>query len=254
MAVIKTGKGRLNSRTAFFSNKIQNRARFTDSYIYRDTPRRMKLRLPLTCLATTCLLAAPIAAQAGDLTVTVTDTAGKPVASAVIAFKPAAGGALSSADRQGPFVLAQKNIKFNPFVLAVPVGSTVNFPNQDRVNHHVYSFSAVQPFQFPLYGQGQTRSLRFDHPGPVAIACNIHDSMSAYVRVVDTPYYATTDATGRVTLKDLPETAGTLSVWQPLMDAPEHSAVRTTTPGKGSSTQTFTVKIRAAAMPASSAY
>ncbi len=212
----------------------------------------------ITCLTLASLIAVPVAfadtALATDLSVIVKDAAGRPVASAVVTFKPAAGAALSAAERQGPFVLAQKNIKFNPYVLAVPAGATVTFPNQDRVNHHVYSFSSVQPFQFPLYGQGQTRSLRFEHPGTVAIACNIHDSMSAYVRVVDTPYYATTDATGRVTLQDVPEGAGSLGVWQPLLDAPEHSVARTITPGKASSAQTFTVTIRAAAMPASGAY
>ena len=87
-------------------------------------------------------------------------------------------------------------MKFAPHVLAVPEGATVNFPNQDRVNHHVYSFSKVQPFQFPLYGQGKTRSMKFDHAGTVAVACNIHDSMSAYIRIVDTPYFAMTDASG----------------------------------------------------------
>lgn len=214
----------------------------------------MKLCLLKSCLAFACLIAAPVASFAGNLTVTVTDAAGKPVPAAVVTFKPAGGAVISAADRSAAFVLAQKNIKFNPYVLAVPVGSTVNFPNQDRVNHHVYSFSAVQPFQFPLYGQGKTRTLKFDHPGTVAIACNIHDSMSAYVRVVDTPFYATTDATGRVTLKAVPEGAGSLSVWQPMMDAPEHSVTRSMTAGKGDAAQAFTVKVRSAALPASGAY
>ncbi|HVZ29070.1 MAG TPA: hypothetical protein VG839_01665 [Asticcacaulis sp.] len=211
---------------------------------------RFLTRLSLVCAT---LSACAATAGAADLTVTVTDAKGKPVVSAVVTFTPNGGATLSAADRAGPFTMAQKNIHFDPFVLAVPVGATVNFPNQDRVNHHVYSFSPVQPFQFPLYGHGQTRSLKFEHEGTVALACNIHDSMSAYVRVVATPYFATTDATGHVSLTGLPETAGTLAVWQPLLDAPEHSVAKPVTL-KGSAVQTFTVKIKPAPVAASTAY
>ncbi|MBW8732779.1 MAG: hypothetical protein JF571_00445 [Asticcacaulis sp.] len=197
-----------------------------------------------------CLFAAP-SAGAGSLAVAVTDAGGKPVPSAVVAFMPASGGA--APDKSGPYVLAQKNIRFAPYVLAVPVGATVDFPNQDRVNHHVYSFSPVQPFQFPLYGPGKKRALRFDHPGTVALACNIHDSMAAYIRVVDAPYFATTDEQGRVTL-DLPAGAGTLSVWQPQLDAPEHSVSRKITLSVGNAQQTFGVKLRGEALPSGGAY
>lgn len=197
-----------------------------------------------------CLFMAP-PAGAGSLGVTVTDPGGKPVPSAVVSFDPASGGAPS--DKGGAYVMAQKSIRFAPYVLAVPVGATVDFPNQDRVNHHVYSFSPVQPFQFPLYGPGKKRSLRFDHPGTVALACNIHDSMSAYVRVVDAPYFATTDEQGRVTL-DVPAGPGTLSVWQPQLDAPEHSVSRKIAVSSSSVQQTFGVKLKGEALPSGGAY
>lgn len=200
-----------------------------------------------------CLFAAPASTLAADLVVAVTDAAGKPVPSAVVTFAPASTAAIPAGLKSAAYTLMQKNMKFAPYVLAVPQGATVNFPNQDRVNHHVYSFSKVQPFQFPLYGQGKTRTMKFDHAGTVAVACNIHDSMSAYIRVVDTPYFAMTDGSGRVTLKGVPETAGTLSVWQPLMDAPEHTVSRTLASGKVSP-QTFTVKVRGGGLPVSGAY
>jgi plastocyanin len=212
----------------------------------------MKLFLTRLSLVCACLFACASAAAAAGLSVTVADAHGKPVVSAVVTFTPAGGATVSAADRAGPFTMAQKNIHFDPFVLAVPVGATVNFPNQDRVNHHVYSFSPVQPFQFPLYGKGQTRSLKFDHEGTVALACNIHDSMSAYIRVVATPYYAVTDAAGHVTLAGLPDSAGTLAVWQPMLDAPEHSVSRPL--AKGAGPQAFAVKIKPAPMAASGAY
>jgi plastocyanin len=205
--------------------------------------------LPLIILLP-CLSAAPLAGAA-SLGVTVTDAGGKPVASAVVTFDPDAGG--DAPDKGGTYVMAQKGIKFAPYVLAVPLGATVDFPNQDRVNHHVYSFSPVQPFQFPLYGPGKKRSLRFDHPGTVALACNIHDSMSAYIRVVDAPYFATTDEHGRATL-DIPAGAGTLRVWQPQLDAPEHSVSRKINMSAGPAQQTFGVKLKGEALPSGGAY
>ncbi len=192
-------------------------------------------------------------ASAGDLSVTVNDASGKPVKDAVVTFTPDAGAAISAADRNGPFVMAQKNIMFAPFVLAVPVGATVSFPNQDRVNHHVYSFSPTQPFQLPLYGGGKTRSVTFTRAGTEALGCNIHDSMSAYIRVVATPYYATTDASGRVVIRGVPAGAGSLKVWQPMMDAPDHETGRAMTMPGANTAQAFSVKVHQM-MPMGGAY
>lgn len=213
----------------------------------------MKIVFARLFVLVACLITVPACALAGDLAVVVTDTAGKPVSSAVVTFTPTGGAAVPAGLRTAVYTLTQKSLKFTPYVLAVPQGATVNFPNQDRVNHHVYSFSKVQPFQFPLYGQGKTRTMKFDHAGTVAVACNIHDSMSAYIRVVDTPYFAMTDTSGRVTLKGVPDAAGTLVVWQPLMDAPEHAVSRALNAGK-SPAQTFVVKVRGGGLPISGAY
>ncbi len=185
-------------------------------------------------------------ASAGDLSVRVTDASGKPVRDAVVTFMPA-GGATAAVAKTGPYVMAQKNIKFAPFVLAVPQGATVSFPNQDKVNHHVYSFSPAQPFQLPLYGSGQMRSVKFDHPGTIALGCNIHDSMSAYIRVVDTPYFATTGDDGKVVLKDVPAGAGTLGVWQPLMDTATHQVSQALAMPAADAAQAVTIKVHAMA-------
>ena len=175
-------------------------------------------------------------AMAADLTVTVSSSSGKPVAFAVVTYVPAGGAAIPAAVKSKPFVMAQKNVQFTPY-------ATVAFPNMDRVNPHVYSFSPVQPFQFPLYGKGKSRTMKFDHPGTVALGCNIHDSMSAYIRVVDTPYYATTGADGRVTLS-VPEGGGSLAVWQPNLVAAEHQSAKSITVGKTPVTQAFSIKVR----------
>jgi len=200
----------------------------------------------LGALAAASAMGALSVASAGDLSVRVTDAAGRPVHDAVVTFVPA-GGVAPAAAKAGPYVMAQKNIKFAPFVLAVPQGATVSFPNQDKVNHHVYSFSPAQPFQLPLYGSGQTRSVKFDHPGTIALGCNIHDSMSAYIRVVDTPWFATTGDDGKVVLKDVPAGAGQIGVWQPLMDTPTHQVSQAFAMPEGDAVQAVSVKVHAMA-------
>ncbi|MFT4074211.1 MAG: hypothetical protein QM647_01685 [Asticcacaulis sp.] len=192
------------------------------------------------------------AAHAAALTVDVRNSGGAPVPFAVVTWTPATGTTIPATEKNKAFVMAQKNIQFAPFVLAVPVGATVAFPNEDRVNHHVYSFSPAQPFQFPLYGKGKSRTMSFPHPGTVALGCNIHDSMSAYIRVVNTPFYATTDASGRVSLT-VPDGAGTLAVWQPTLDAPEHQVSRPLTITGASMAQSFSLKVRELA-PAAGQY
>ncbi len=196
-------------------------------------------------MVATAVMGAFSVAHAGNLSVQIVDASGKPVRDAVVTFAPAGGGAAPA--KSGAYVMAQKNIKFAPFVLAVPQGATVSFPNQDRVNHHVYSFSPAQPFQLPLYGTGQTRSVKFDHAGTIALGCNIHDSMSAYIRVVDAPYFATTGDDGKVVLKDVPAGAGVLGVWQPLMDTQTHAVAQNLTMGAGDAAQTVAVKVHAMA-------
>jgi plastocyanin len=99
--------------------------------------------------------------------------------------------------------LTQKNKTFQPQVLAVPVGSTVTFPNLDPIFHNVFSLSGPQPFDLGLYRAGQTRTRTFQQPGAYRVFCNIHPEMTALVLVVPTPYAALADADGRFTL-DLP--------------------------------------------------
>ena len=184
-------------------------------------------------------------APAGDLTVNVSDTKGKPVRDAVITFTPSGVVVIPTKLRTAPYSISQKNLTFVPFVLAVPQGATVSFPNQDTVRHHVYSLSPVHPFQLPLYGPGQTRFVEFDQVGTVSLACDIHDSMKAFIRVVDTPWFATTGEDGEAVLKNVPVGTGQLSVWQPLMEGIKHEDSRSFAMDAGDATQAFTIKTRA---------
>ena len=164
------------------------------------------------------------AVSAAGVTVTVTGSDGRPVQGAVVTVTEP--GVPSAAPR-GPYVMAQQNIAFAPHLLIVPVGAVVKFPNFDQVRHHVYSFSTPKKFELKLYGRDETKSVQFDKPGVVAIGCNIHDSMSAFIFVSATPYVAITDAAGRVRLNVAPSGRATLAVWHPSVRAPGNSRSQT---------------------------
>lgn len=166
------------------------------------------------------LLLFPALARAGDLTVRVTTSAGKPVADAVVMVRPEAGPARKAIRFEWPYRMAQQNMQFTPFVLIVPVGAEVSFPNLDMVLHHVYSFSPAKTFQLKLYGHDETRLVRFDKPGVVAVGCNIHDGMVGFIRVVDTPFAAKSNAAGEATISDLPAGRAVVTVWHPYLKAP----------------------------------
>ena len=184
---------------------------------------RNVLPIPAAIVATLTLAGALCFAgdaAAADLTVTVRGDDGAPLADAVVMVHPAGGAGPVSAIRYSwPMTMTQQNIAFNPYVLIVPVGSTVGFPNKDKVRHHVYSFSAAKKFELKLYGQQEERTITFDKAGVVALGCNIHDSMIGYIYVADTPYAGKTNDAGQAVIRGLPGGAGTLSVWHPDMRA-----------------------------------
>jgi plastocyanin len=113
----------------------------------------------------------------------------------------------------GRAVLDQRNETFVPYVLAVTVGSTVAFPNSDRVYHNVFSLSKPRRFDLGRYPKGQSRSVRFDQPGVVRVFCEIHSHMNAFILVFAHRYFATTDAEGRYRIEGVPPGTYTLAAW-----------------------------------------
>ncbi|MBI4640274.1 MAG: hypothetical protein HY731_06240 [Candidatus Tectomicrobia bacterium] len=95
-----------------------------------------------------------------------------------------------------PAQMKQKNLSFSPSLLPILVGATVEFPNEDTVYHHIYSFSKPKRFDLGLYKPGESRSALFDKTGVVKVFCNIHDFMTATILVLSSPYFATTDEKG----------------------------------------------------------
>lgn len=138
------------------------------------------------------------------------------VRNAVVAYWPRGGVQGLATSRTFTMTTARK--EFVPRVLAVPVGTSVQFPNQDPILHNVFSISGDNRFDLGLYRQGSGKAVTFKHPGLVRVFCNIHHSMVAYVRVLDTPFFAAPDAAGRFTLAGLPAGPGRLEVWHEQAD------------------------------------
>ena len=110
--------------------------------------------------------------------------------------------------------MAQKNKMFVPSVLAVGVGYTVAFPNLDPFFHNVFSYSKTKQIDLGRYPKGESQRVTFDKPGIVKIFCEIHFPMRAYVHVLQTPYFATSDEKGNFVIKNVGPGKYTLNVWQ----------------------------------------
>ncbi len=145
-------------------------------------------------LISVCLFANAAAACASGVVVQVNDSNGKPVADAVVYLEGEGGNGGAKAPKPGQ--IEQRGQKFIPLVTVVQTGAKIWFPNNDRVKHHIYSFSPAKKFDQKLYSGVAAPPQVFDKPGTVVLGCNIHDRMLAYVKVVDTPYFAKTDADG----------------------------------------------------------
>jgi len=157
-----------------------------------------------------------VAANAQAIDVSLTNDDGKPVGGAVVMFTPSVAGD-QQAESGGSFAINQKNVAFDPFITLVPVNSTVTFKNEDSVLHHVFSFSEAKRFDLELFGAAEPQDVVFDAPGIVSVGCNIHDGMIAYVFVSEAPYATQTNDDGQTVLENLPEGAGVLTIWHPLM-------------------------------------
>lgn len=110
----------------------------------------------------------------------------------------------------------QRREQFVPHVLAVTVGTVVDFPNNDLLFHNVMSLAPGNVFDLGRYPKGRSRSVRFDTPGIVPIVCDIHPHMSAYVLVFSHPFFSVTDAQGRYSLNNVPAGTHTVRVWSEL--------------------------------------
>lgn len=162
-------------------------------------------------VALACMSWCPSLALAATLSVQVIDAAGAPLEDAVVYAEPVSGQAPPKSVHA--VEIGQKNRAFFPLVTVVQAGTEISFPNFDTVKHHVYSFSPAKMFDLPLYSGKAAKPQLFDKAGTVVLGCNIHDQMIAYVQVVNTPYFAKTDASGKVRLDDVLPGKYALKAW-----------------------------------------
>lgn len=127
----------------------------------------------------------------------------------VVYLESAPRGAFEQ-NEPGRAVMDQRNETFVPHVLAVMTGTTVDFPNSDRIYHNVFSLSKTRSFDLGRYAVGRSQSVRFDRAGIVRVFCDIHSHMSAFILVFSHPFFAMTEADGRYRIENVP--AGTYNV------------------------------------------
>jgi plastocyanin len=168
-------------------------------------------RLPIVIAI---LLLPGLSARAGELKGTVKATGAKNSADAVVYVDAIAGKTFPAPSAH--VKIDQKNLVFNPHVLPVLVGTTVDFLNSDAILHNVFSpDKCADKFNLGSWPQGQTRSYTFKAPCVATLLCNVHPEMEGFVVVLPTPYFAVTDKTGAYTIKDVPDGSYTVKVWHP---------------------------------------
>ncbi len=150
-----------------------------------------------------------ISVKNGSVSGKVTDKRNKPSAGVVVYIKGVPGRT-----KRGTAKVSQKNKQFTPGLTVVPKGSTVAFPNNDKIFHNVFSVSRAARFDLGLYKSGSSKSVKMRREGEVDVYCNIHPKMIAKIKVVDSNYYAVTKADGTFRIDNVPPGTYTIVAWQ----------------------------------------
>jgi plastocyanin len=174
-----------------------------------------------------------------DVRAVIKDAKGEAVPDAVISLYSLEGAALPPPSAE-PVEIVQRDQEYIPYVTVVRAGTQVIFPNEDTIQHHIYSLSKAKRFEKPLYAPGAREAIVFDQPGIVTLGCNIHDWMVAYVVVLPTAYFAKTDANG---VAALPVPAGRyrIEVWHPRLTAAETREIKI---GPGAAPLDYVLKLK----------
>jgi plastocyanin len=186
----------------------------------------------------------PSFAISATLPITVQDDKGKVVKNAVV-YAEAVKSAQNVGAANQKAIIDQVDKEFIPYVSSFKVGTKAYFPNNDKIRHHVYSFSPAKKFEIPLYEGTPADPIVFDKPGVVVLGCNIHDWMSSYVFVSATPYFSLTEADGKATISNLPPGDYDVQVWHPrLKESGKTSNQRISIEKDGSKSLLFVVKLK----------
>ncbi len=121
--------------------------------------------------------------------------------------------------------IRQHELQFDPALTVVTVGTTVEFPNDDKVFHNVFSLSEPAKFDLGLYKSGSAKAVTFRRPGVVDVYCNIHPQMVAKIKVLENDYWALTKADGTFRIEHVPPGSYPITAWQPSGDAVEGTVI-----------------------------
>jgi plastocyanin len=166
-------------------------------------------------LATLAFISVAFPALAGDVAVTVTDTANRPIADAVAELTPDTNAPPLPIRVPSLATIDQRHETFIPLVNLIRKGGQVVFTNNDETMHQVYSFSDIKQFGFEVHQGERSKPVVFDVAGVAAIGCNIHDQMITYVYVAAAPFARISDVHGVVNFTDIPAGSYHLTVWHP---------------------------------------
>jgi plastocyanin len=167
----------------------------------------MKRSLVLAVLVMTAF----VTSEAGTISGNVSGIAGESVV-----YVDAIQGKTFPAPTQKP-VMDQKGLMFQPHIVVVQQGTTVEFLNSDSVAHNVFWISVggnkKLGHNLGTWPKGEQKSFKFDTSGVVPVFCNVHPEMSAYIVVVPTPYFATSDQAGSYKIENVPDGSYTVTAW-----------------------------------------
>lgn len=171
-------------------------------------------RLPIVLAGALLLVSAGLdAAVVAGKVAFVTKRGQKPVPAETLVWLDAVG--VKTPPPKKPATTAQMTTRGKtvlPHVIAVPAGSTIQFPNEDPISHNLFSLTAGNTFDLGLYRKGPGKPKKFDTPGAVNVYCNVHPNMSAVIHVMTTPYYGFADANGNYSF-DVPAGKYRVSAW-----------------------------------------
>ena len=184
------------------------------------------------------LLAVAVPAAAGTITgkVDVIDRGGRPASDLTNVVVYVEGA--KAKPRPATEKMTMKGKAFIPHVVAVPVGGTVEFPNDDPIFHNVFSVSGENRFDLALYKRPKTGMQTFEHPGVVKVYCNIHPQMSAVVVVRDNPYFAKVNADGTFAIDNVPAGKHVVKAWH---ERAGDAAAEVAVPATGNVTANFSL-------------
>ena len=163
----------------------------------------------------------PVLATTHNYTVQVNDKDGKPLAGMVVYLTPAKGIEGLPVNSK-PLMIDQIGKKFAPYVTVMQKGQAINFNNHDDITHHIYSVSGGNRFEFKLKAGMNKTTDAMQVTDEIAMGCNIHDWMSGYALVVDTPYFGRSNEHGQVVFQLHELGDYQLTVWHPQLNEPHN--------------------------------